>query len=309
MSKKEVTNIPASILQRLKNYSGERLEDYGLTLSQYAIERLLYRLSKSEYADQFVLKGAQLFRLWTDTPYRPTRDVDLLRYGSADVDELIQIFQEICKIEIDVQDGIEFLPETVRGEAIRDQAEYDGIRIKLKYRIGNTGQFIQIDVGFGDAIIPPASKIEFPSILDMPSATLKSYSRETVVAEKVEAMVSLGIANSRMKDFFDVYLLSQDFEFDGEILQVAIASTFARRKTAIPKDTALAFTKEFSDDPTKQAQWKAFSGRVDGLSGVGFEQVIHSIAEFVAPVFQAISNAEQFRLTWKAKHGWKRPSS
>jgi len=123
MSKKEITNIPASILQRLKNYSDEKQEDYGLTLSRYAIERLLYRLSKSEYADQFVLKGAQLFRLWTDTPYRPTRDVDLLRYGSADVNELARIFQSICRIKINYQDGIEFLSETVRGETIRDQAE------------------------------------------------------------------------------------------------------------------------------------------------------------------------------------------
>jgi len=120
-------------------------------------------------------------------------------------------------------------------------------------------------------------------------------------------MVSLGIANSRMKDFFDVYLLSQNFEFDGEILQAAIQSTFARRKTAIPKEAALAFTKEFSDDPGKQTQWRAFAGRTGGLLEVGFEQVIHSIAEFVTPVLRAISNAEQFKLTWKAKHGWRRP--
>ena len=273
MSKEEIKNIHASILQRLKNYSDKKQEDYGLTLSRYAIERLLYRLSRSEHADQFVLKGAQLFSLWLDSPHRPTRDVDLLRYGTVDVDELVRIFQDICRIRINVQDGIEFLSEAVRGEAIRDQAEYDGIRIKLEYRIGSTGQFMQIDVGFGDAITPPASKIEFPSILDMPSATLKSYSRETMIAEKVEAMVSLGIANSRMKDFFDVYLLSQDFEFDGEILRAAIESTFARRKTTIPKETALAFTKEFSNDPTKQKQWVVFSKRAIGLSKVGFEQV------------------------------------
>jgi predicted nucleotidyltransferase component of viral defense system len=306
MSKKEITNVPASILQRLKNYSDEKQEDYGLILSRYAIERLLYRLSKSKCADQFVLKGAQLFHLWADTPYRPTRDVDLLKYGYADVDEIVRTFQDICRIQINVQDGIEFLSETVRGKVIRDQAEYNGIRIKLKYCIGSTGQFMQIDVGFGDAVTPPASEIKLPSILNMPSAILKSYSRETVVAEKVEAMVSLGIANSRMKDFFDVYKLSQDFSFDGKNLRAAIESTFARRKTVIPGETVKVFTKEFSDDPTKRTQWKAFLRRTGGLLEVDFEQVIRAIADFVTPVFQAISNSKEFNSTWKAKYGWRK---
>jgi len=165
---------------------------------------------------------------------------------------------------------------------------------------------MQIDVGFGDAVTPPESEIEFPSILNMPSATLKSYSRETVVAEKIEAIVSLGIANSRMKDFFDVYKLSQDFSFDRETLRAAIESTFARRKTAIPEETAQVFTKEFSDDPTKRTQWEAFSRRTGGLLEVGFEQVIHGIADFITPVFGAIINTEEFRLIWKTKHGWRR---
>ena len=253
-----------------------------------------------------LLKGTQLFRLWADNLYRPTRDVDLLRYGSADTAELIHIFQKICKTAINVQDGIAFLSETVRAETIRDQAEYDGIRIKLKYHIGSSGQFIQVDVGFGDVVTPPASKTKLPSILNMPPATIKTYSRETVVAEKVESMVSLGIANSRMKDFFDVYLLSRNFEFDGQILQEAIESTFTRRNTAIPKETTLAFTKEFSEDLTKQTQWKAFSGRTEGLLEVGLDQVVQGIAEFVTPIFRAINNAEEHTLTWKTKDGWRK---
>ena len=138
MSKKEITNIPASILQRLRDYASQKHEDYGLTLSNYSIERFLYRLSKSKYADEFVLKGAQLFRLWSDTQFRPTRDLDLMRFGSADIQELVKIFREICRTAVDIQDGIEFLPDTVRGEAIRDQAEYGGVRMR------------QIDIGFGD---------------------------------------------------------------------------------------------------------------------------------------------------------------
>jgi predicted nucleotidyltransferase component of viral defense system len=306
VSKKEITNVPASILQRLRDYSIRKHEGFGLTLSRYSIERLLYRLTKSKYVDQFVLKGAQLFRLWSDIPFRPTRDLDLLRFGSADIRELIQIFQEICRTASDIQDGIEFLPETVRGESIREQAEYDGIRIKLEYRIGKTGQFMQIDIGFGDAIVPVASEISFPSMLGMPSAKLRSYSRETVIAEKVEAMVSLGRANSRMKDFFDVYQLSQEVEFDGRTLQHAVQSTFSRRKTAIPQDIPLAFIEELSGDISKRGQWTAFVARAGGLSGTNFEQVIQHIGDFIAPVFQAIGTGGKLALIWRPGQGWKR---
>jgi predicted nucleotidyltransferase component of viral defense system len=306
VSKKEITNVPASILQHLRDYSSKKHVDYGLTLSNYSIERFLYRLSKSKYADQFVLKGAQLFRIWSDIPFRPTRDLDLLRFGSADIKELVQIFQEICKTTTDIQDGIEFLPDTVRGEAIREQAEYDGIRIRLEYRIGRTGQFMQIDIGFGDTIVPAASEISFPSMLDMPSAKLKSYPCETVIAEKVEAMVSLGVANSRMKDFFDVYKLSQELEFDGKVLQHAVQSTFTRRKTSIPQEIPLAFIEELSSDKSKRGQWTAFVARAGGLSGTNFEQVIQHIGDFIAPVFQAISKDETLNLIWKPGQGWKR---
>ena len=154
-----LNNIQSSILQRLKNYSDEKHEDYGLTLSRFAIERFLYRLSISDYKQQLVLKGAQLFHTWTKTPYRPTRDLDLLRFGSADISELVLIFQSICKVQTDSQDGIEFLADTVRVETIRDQDEYQGVRIKLEYRIGRAGQFMQIDVGFGDIITPSAKDI------------------------------------------------------------------------------------------------------------------------------------------------------
>jgi hypothetical protein len=306
VSKKEITNVPASILHRLRDYSSKKHVDYGLTLSQYSIERFLYRLSKSKYAEQFVLKGAQLFRLLSDTPFRATRDLDLLRLGSSDIKEITRIFQEICRTTTGIQDGIEFLADTVQGEAIREQAEYDGIRIRLEYRIGKTGQFMQIDIGFGDAIVPAASEISFPSILNMPSAKIKSYPPETVIAEKAEAMVSLGIANSRMKDFFDVYKLSQELEFNGATLQQAVQSTFIRRKTSIPRGIPLAFIKELSTDLSKRGQWTAFAARTGGLSDTNFEQVIQRISDFIAPIFQAISNNEKLNLIWKPGQGWKR---
>lgn len=304
MSKdKKHKNAAASILQRLKNYSEARKEDRGLTLANYAIERFLYRLSISEYAEQFVLKGAQLFRLWTDESYRPTRDLDLLCFGSPDVSGLNKIFRDLCNIETEYEDGIVYLPETVRAEAIREENEYDGVRIKLEFRMGRTGEFMQIDIGFGDALSPPPTAINFPSILEMPSPPFRAYCRDTVVAEKVEAMVSLGYANSRMKDFYDIYRLSQEFNFDGKVLSKAIELTFARRKTTVPNEPPLAFTREFSDDSIKQSQWDAFL-RKNSLESIIFTEAIERIKEFIEPMFLAINNLSNHKSVWSSGKGW-----
>lgn len=297
MSNDKKKNITASILQRLKNYSEARKEDRGLTLTNYAIERFLYRLSISKYTDQFVLKGAQLFRIWTETSYRPTRDLDLLRFGSPDITELQKIFQDICNIETEVEDGIIYLAETVKGEVIREENEYDGVRVKLKYRIGRTGEVMQVDIGFGDVVSPPATVIQFPSILEMPSPNFRAYCRDTVIAEKVEAMVSLGYANSRMKDFYDVYKLSKEFDFDGKTLKESIELTFDKRKTDIPNKSPLAFTREFFDDPIKQTQWNAFLKK-NSLESITLTQVVEIIKIFIEPIFTAISNSDDYNSTW-----------
>ena len=307
MSKKNIQNISASILQRLKNYAGEHQEEYGLTLTRYAIERFLYRLSQSNYAGQFVLKGAQLFRLWTDSSFRPTRDLDLLRYGSPDMAELEAIFRNICEMAIDVPDGIMYLPKTVRGQVIREENEYDGVRIRFEYRIDKVGQFMQIDIGFGDVTVPPVEECSFPSMLDLPAANLKAYSRETVIAEKVQAMVFLGMANSRMKDFFDVCKLAESFEFDGRVLSKAIQSTFSRRDTAIPSSPPLALTSEFPENQTKNKQWQAFlkrSSLESQLTRSEFTDVIQVISGFVMPVFQAINSGSDFKSKWGPTEGW-----
>ena len=303
MSKHEKKNISASVLQKLKNYSQARKEDRGLTLANYAIERFLYRLSISECGDQFVLKGAQLFRIWTNEPYRPTRDLDLLRFGNPDIPELEKIFQGVCDIESKVEDGIVFLSETVRGQAIREENQYDGVRIKLEFRIGRTGQFMQIDIGFGDAVNPPAVVIQFPCILEMPAPNFRAYRRETTIAEKIEAMVSLGFVNSRMKDFYDVYKLAEEFDFDGKILKEAIRLTFEKRKTPIPHEPPLAFTKEFFEDSTKQTQWNAFINK-NSLKPVSFPSVIEKIKTFIEPVFLAINNSSTYDSTWNSGGNW-----
>lgn len=303
MSKDEKKNITASILQRLRNYSEARKEDRGLTLTSYAIERLLYRLSISKYAEQFILKGAQLFRVWSDFSYRPTRDVDFLRFGSPNMTELEEMFRAICSIKTDIDDGIIYLAETVKAEAIREENEYDGIRIKVEFRIGRTGQYLQVDIGFGDSLNPPALEIQFPTILEMPSPHLKAYRRDTVIAEKVEAMVSLGYANSRMKDFYDIDKLSKEFEYDGEILKKAIQLTFERRKTEIPNEPPLSFTIEFSEDPVKQTQWNAFL-RKNSLEPISFTQIVKRIELFIMPMFSAIKESKTYGLKWLPDKRW-----
>ncbi len=304
MAKREIKNIDASILEKLKNYSEKRKEDRNLTLSNYAIERFLYRLSISRYASQFTLKGAQLLRLWHEIPYRATRDLDLLRYGSPNIQELTDIFKDICDIKTDISDGIRFLADTVKAEVIREESVYDGIRIKLEYRIGKTGQFMQIDIGFGDAVISSTTEEVFPSILDMPGIKIKAYPRESVIAEKVEAMVILGIANSRMKDFFDVFKLSEDFEFDGKILSNAIKATFERRQTAIPTSAPLAFTDDFATDQFKTTQWNAFLRKHQQDNAYNLERVIQRICSFIMPLFEAIVSDAKFQKQWNSRQGW-----
>ena len=303
MAEREPKNITASILQRLKNYSEARKEDRRLTITNYAIERLLYRFSISQYASQFVLKGAQLFRIWTDMPYRPTRDLDLLRFGGPDVTELEEIIRQVCMVESDIQDGIIFLPETVRGQTIREKNKYDGVRVKLEYRIGKAGEFIQIDIGFGDSINPPATEVWYPSILNMPSAKLRAYCQDTVIAEKVEAMITLGYVNSRMKDFYDVYIFSKNFHYKGKMLKDTIQYTFARRETEIPNKLPVAFSNEFSQDLLKRKQWNAFINK-SLLDPIDFTNVIETIRVFIHPVFTALIDSNDFPLDWMPGKGW-----
>ncbi|OXU14490.1 nucleotidyl transferase AbiEii/AbiGii toxin family protein [Sedimentisphaera salicampi] len=305
MSNREKKNIADSILQRLKNYSQMQREDRGLTLTNYAIERFLYRLSNSQYAGQFVLKGAQLFRVWGNNPYRPTRDLDLLGFGNPDVSQLEEVFRNICRVETDVQDGIIYKAESVRGQAIREDNMYDGVRIKLEYRIGRTGEFMQIDIGFGDAVDSSAKMAAFPSILNMPAPELRVYPYELAVAEKVEAMAALGFANSRMKDFYDVYQLAGEFEFDGKLLAQAIQTTFKRRGTVIPEGLPTAFTKEFYEDKLKLRQWEAFISK-NSLKEISFPSAADKIKDFILPVLRALAENKSFELIWKPGRQWSK---
>jgi hypothetical protein len=227
------SNIVASVRQRLLNIIRETGEDPNLVWTRYATERLLYRLSVSEHASQFILKGALLFLVWTGQSYRPTVDVDLLGKGDDSSERLTSLFRDVCNLDV-APDGLVFDAKIVNAAPIREEQEYNGQRIKLTAYLGKARIPMQVDVGFGDVVTPKAKKVAYPTLLDFPAPKITACPRETVIAEKFQAMVMLGIANSRMKDFYDVYVLARDFSFDGAVLRRAVVATFDRRKTGIP---------------------------------------------------------------------------
>jgi len=260
MSSEPSKNLEASVHQRLLNMSRERKEDFNLILTRYAVERFLYRLSCSKHTDSFVLKGAMLMAIWIGQLHRPTRDLDLLGFGDSEAETLKTVFGEICLVEVE-KDGLEYEANSVEIEEIRENQEYPGQRVKVSAKLGNARIRIQIDVGFGDAVTPKAKSINYPVLLDYPAPRIRAYNKETQIAEKLQSMVFLGMANSRMKDFYDIFALSKTFSFDGNKLVKAIKATFERRGTQIPEDIPLALSDEFANSVDKNNQWKAFINR------------------------------------------------
>lgn len=260
-------NLGVSVLARLLSLAKQRGDDYNLLLNRFGLERLLYRLSNSPHADRFLLKGALLFAYWYDEQHRPTRDADLLGFGQDDAEHLVAIFREVAAIEM--TDGIVFEPDSVRADEIREDNTYGGTRINLVGRINAARCSLQIDIGFGDAVTPTAEIVTFPTLLnDFQAPMLKVYPIYTVIAEKYQAMVLLGLANSRMKDFYDLAVIARRTDLDGKTLAEAIAATFARRNSPLPVVRPLALTDQFIKDASKQRQWQAFlrKNRIDGAS-------------------------------------------
>ena len=255
-----LANRIASIRQRLLDRARIHGEDFQLVLDRYAVERLLYRLSVSPHRDQFLLKGALLFALWFDAPHRPTRDADLLGIGPADGERLHAVIAELCAIDSD--DGLRFDVGSMAVEPIREEAAYEGLRIRLLAFLGDARCHVQWDVGFGDAVTPAPTDSEYPVLLEgMPAPRLRVYPRETVFAEKLEAIATLGIANSRMKDYFDLLALMREQAMAPTTLAEAIRATFQRRGTAPPDGVPFGLTDAFATDAQKQSQWAAFLRR------------------------------------------------
>lgn len=273
-------DIGASVRARLLNLAREKGQVFDLLLTRYAAERLLYRLSTTPHRDRFVLKGAMLMTSWFDDPHRPTRDVDFLGYGDSTPESMLTVFREICAIE--GNDGVAFDADALRVELIREELEYGGLRLRTIARLAGARITVAIDIGFGDAIEPGIEEINLPVLLDFPEPRLRAYARETVVAEKCQAMVMLGLANSRMKDNYDIWMLSRSYDFDAERLSRAIAATFARRGTAIPEEVPDALTAVFATDAPKQRQWAAFV-RDLAVDVPALETIVIDLATFLMP--------------------------
>ena len=295
-------NVAASVRARLLNRARETRQDFNLILTRYALERLLYRLSISPHADQFLLKGALLFDLWFDIPHRPTRDADLLGLGSAELPHLETIFKDVCMMDTD--DGVTFRPDTVQAAEIRKEANYAGVRVTLLGLIDGARCPIQLDIGFGDAVTPGPEEVRYPVMLpDFQAPKLRVYPRYTVVAEKLEAIAALGIANSRMKDFFDLWILSRHTDFDGDTLRRAIRATFDRRKTVLPPGVPFGLTDDFARDTQKQMQWQAFLGK-NSLEALELELLVAALRDFLLPPIAAANADIYFPQLWPAGGPW-----
>lgn len=297
-------NMAASVRQRLMNKSRKSREPYELVLTRFALERLLYRITQSEHADRFVLKGAMLFQIWTGEAHRPTRDLDLLGNGDPSPDFFAQIFRDVCDTPAP-DDGLVFQSESVKAERMKEDEQYEGLRLKLIAQLASARIAVQIDIGFGDAITPGPEQTDYPTILDFPAPTLTAYPRETVVAEKLQAMVHLGIANSRMKDFYDIWSLARQFPFSGSRLSAAIRATFERRQTDVPSEPPLALSPEFAEDPQKQAQWKAFLRKTRLDASLTLSDITVELAEFLLPPVFAIAKTENFDRKWEFADKWQ----
>ena len=299
-----VQKIGASIRNRLLNKARAEKLDFNLLLTRYSLERMLYRLSISTQHDQFLLKGALLFDLWFDVPHRPTHDADLLGFGSSEIPHLEAVFSDICRIQ--VEDGIEFDPNSVHGSEIRKEANYAGVRIVLMGLLDGARCPVQVDVGFGDAVVPGPESVIYPTILTgMQAPELRAYPRYTVVAEKLEALTSLGMLNTRMKDFFDLWVLAKHSDFDGVLLTQAVTATFERRRTTLPKGIPIGLSDEFLQDDQKNKQWLAFL-RKNALNSIPLATVINELREFLLPVLRvAVSDSTQ-DAAWQAGVGWKK---
>jgi hypothetical protein len=299
------SNVAASVKQRLLNRARERKEDFNLLLTKYGLERILYRIGHSKYKDSFVLKGALLFELWTEQRYRPTRDADFLSKGESNPERYQQIIEEICNLDVE-DDGIRFDQSTVKVEKIKENQDYEGLRVTFTGFMEAARLPVQIDIGFGDAITPGPIETDFPTLLQSPAPRLLSYPRETVIAEKFEAMVKLGIANTRMKDFHDLKTLSELFHFESEPLVNAIRRTFERRKTTLPVDEPpIALTEEFYRDATKTAQWNAFNSKNRFyIQPSSLASVTTSIREFIMPLMQPEILSGEGRLHWEPSKSW-----
>ncbi len=295
-------NTAASVRQRLLNRARSEGRPFNELLQYYAMERFLYRLSQSDFVNSFILKGALMLGVWRAPEIRPTMDIDLLGRTSNDEAHIVAQIQDILNVNVEA-DGLVFEPDSIQPERISEDADYEGIRILFRGTLGVARINMQIDVGFGDAVFPEPEIQELPTVLGHAAPRLYCYSRESAIAEKFEAMIKLGELNSRMKDFYDIWMLSRQFDFVGAQLAESIRLTFERRGTSVPAELKVF---EDSSMDTKQIQWTAFRTRLNQEDvPVSFREVVDSVEGFLRPIVVLLSSGKPILMKWKAPGPWE----
>ncbi len=299
------SNLPASIAARLLDRAKRTGDDYQTLLTSFCFERFLYRLGVSDVRERFVLKGAMLLRLWSDQPYRATRDLDLLRKGDSSFDAIRRDIRAICTVQV-APDGVVFDAGVLPIEAIRAEDEHAGARATLPARCGTARLALQIDMGLGDSVWPAPRSCAYPALLDFPPPDVLAYPREAVVAEKFEAMVVLGDRNSRIKDFFDLHHLARRFEFDRVTLAEALRRTFARRRTPIPAEEPIGLTPAYWENPSRPAQVRAFARRAGlTIAGEPGDEFLSLLGAFLLPLFDDLRRGDEREGTWSPGGPWR----
>jgi hypothetical protein len=298
----EGKNVVASVLARLRNTSKSNGAPFQQVLQQYAIERFLHRISKSRHAKSIILKGALLLKTIGIPTARPTLDIDMLRTGNADKGTLVALIKDCATLDVE-PDGIAFLADSVVAEEITKDSEYQGTRILMDARMDNVRLRIQVDFGVGDVIVPGPRMIEYPVFLGGDTIALLAYPVETSIAEKLQAMVALGEANSRMKDFYDVWICASHLDFETGKLFKSVQATFANRETDIPTDDFQVLTTGFAERHV--VQWNAFVKKIgEGTLANRFGEVIEDLRKFAIPMFRCIALREKIGKQWRAGRGW-----
>ena len=288
MTASVVKNMGASVRQRLLNYAKANNRPFAEVLQYYAMERFLYRLSVSPHASKFLLKGALLLTAWRAPMSRPTMDIDLLGRTSNEVDDIVNLLKEVAQVDVP-DDGINFDLDSFAGSVIREDADYSGVRTVFTGHLNAARVTMQIDIGFGDVVTPEPERLAYPTILDFPAPALLGYTRETVIAEKLEALVQLRMLNSRMKDYFDIWILLRHPELDQAVLRAAIERTFKNRKMEIDA-TPIGLSPQFGTDPAKQTQWRAFLKR-SALKDAPeqLSVVVEELRAYFEPIFTSLA--------------------
>lgn len=303
MTRRPVVDMAASVRQRFLDIARANGRPFNEVLQYFAMERFLYRLGESPHGRKFILKGALMLVAWKTPLSRATMDIDLLGRMKNNVEDIAIAIRTACSQEVQ-SDGLVFDGGSVAAQRIAEDADYHGVRVRFRGALGTARVTMQVDVGFGDPVVPDPAEVDYPTLLDLPAPRLLGYSRESAIAEKFETMIKLGILNSRMRDFFDIWLLSRQFKFDGQALATAIRKTFTQRETEILA-RPVALTEDFSEEPGKVSQWRAFTRKnLLHTAPKDLREVVLHLSSFLGPVATALASGHSFQKTWAPPGPW-----